>query len=217
MSVKFIIWGPHMSILFNPYFRLARGSEPANRHAYMVDNKATLLAQVKNIVWCSWCWFWSPCLWLHRRPWGGHPAWVEEVGLETPQVCSWRKGGAETSVFRGEASICARFLEGEQAGGGGEAECVWVTVGYRRGGSERGGVRGKRTGQTKKVNIGSDCFNLFGHLFSSPPPSPTCMVAVFWMYISTMRPWSTPLSFLVSFHTSLPLHILSQSIVLNLP
>lgn len=61
---------------------------------------------------------------MHRQPRSGHPAWVEEVGLEAPQVGSRREGGAEAALSRGEAPICARVLEGEQAGGGGEADGV---------------------------------------------------------------------------------------------
>lgn len=58
------------------------------------------------------------------RPWSSHSAWVEEVGLQAPQVGSWRESGAETPLPRGEALICARVLEGEHAGGRGEAEGV---------------------------------------------------------------------------------------------
>lgn len=61
---------------------------------------------------------------MHRRPRSGHPARVEEIGLEAPQVGTRRESGAETPLFRGEAWICARVLEGEQAGSGGEAEGV---------------------------------------------------------------------------------------------
>lgn len=68
--------------------------------------------------------FWSPWMWLHWRPWSGHPAWVEEVGLEAPQVSSRREGGAETPLSGREASIWTRVLKGQQAGGGGEADGV---------------------------------------------------------------------------------------------
>ncbi len=57
-----------------------------------------------------------PLLWVHWRPWGGHPAWVEEVGLEAPQVSSRKENGA--------AWVCNRVLQGEHAGGGGEALAV---------------------------------------------------------------------------------------------
>lgn len=51
---------------------------------------------------------------------------------------------------------------------------------------------------------------------TSLPPPPTCMAAVCRLQIGTPGPQSTPLSSLVSSHASLPLHVISQSVVLKL-
>lgn len=64
---------------------------------------------------------WLPVRWERWRPWRRHPARVEEVGLVVTQVYYRGKGGAGTPLSR-KASLRDGVLEGEQAGGGGEAE-----------------------------------------------------------------------------------------------
>lgn len=73
---------------------------------------------------CLWLLFYfSPWLRGRRRPRGGDPARVEDVGLEAAPVASRWEGGADAPPCRGAAAV-GRFLEGEQAGGGGQAAGV---------------------------------------------------------------------------------------------
>ena len=187
-------------------------------------------------------WSWLPWRWVCRRPWSRHPAWVEEVGLEISQVSPRRKSGAEMPLAR-ETSFWARVLEGEQAGGGGEAEGFWVTGGDWREGRkeskrEKRKMRGTKKGKGEESNvvinlcisISVPCSNIcfichlsFIHTSSHyllptviSPPQPTCIAAVVRVYISTARPQSTPLTSLVSLQTFLPLHVLSKSVMLKL-
>lgn len=62
-----------------------------------------------------------PGQWVCWRPWTGHRPWVEEVGLKAPQVPSWRKSGGAKPLPGGEALICTRVPNREQAGGRREA------------------------------------------------------------------------------------------------
>lgn len=85
-----------------------------------------LLSQTEQIVCFCCLWlllYFSPWLRGRWRPRGGDPARVEDVGLEAAPVASRWEGGADAPPSRGAAAI-GRFLQGEQAGGGGQAAGV---------------------------------------------------------------------------------------------
>ena len=156
----------HVHSTLLTYFRLARGSEQAKWHSDVVDNKATLLAWVKKHslmqlvlvlitlpVAAPEALGWSPC--LGRRGWTGNSA-----GLLPEE--GWSR---DACLQRRSFSLCP--IPGGRAGW--RRRRGWGCLSDSR-------ILERRTWEKKeqdkqKVNIGTDCSNLLGHLFSSLPPS----------------------------------------------